>query len=137
MNHDANDDKFLERARDVLEQSTDELDGHTRSRLNQARQAALEQLDRPRGLVWNPAMMGGATAAVIAVVAVVLLWQADGSQSIEEEMFLSLAENDVEDMSLAEDLEFLDQLDFPDVDTTPLSEEEIEFYAWLAEQEAS
>jgi len=66
------------RAREAFEASVEGLDARTRSRLNQARQAATAELGRSRRsrwVVWAPA---GALAAA-ALVAVLLVWRAPGT----------------------------------------------------------
>jgi hypothetical protein len=61
---------FEKRTQEVLEESASRLDGRTRSRLTQARHAALARLDGPsraRGRSYVPAG-AAAAAAVLAVV---------------------------------------------------------------------
>ena len=43
---------FEKRTKEILEESTARLDGRTRSRLTQARHAALGQLERPAWQGW-------------------------------------------------------------------------------------
>ncbi|HEU5137887.1 MAG TPA: hypothetical protein VFU13_22280 [Steroidobacteraceae bacterium] len=62
---------FEKRTREVLEESAARLDGHTRSRLTQARHAALAQLENPARNWWRSYVPAGAAAAV-AVLAVVI-----------------------------------------------------------------
>jgi hypothetical protein len=70
------DELFAQKAKVMFEQSVDSLDGQTRSRLNQSRQAALAELDSGtvslvswgRWTHWAPA----AGVAAVAVAAVVL-----------------------------------------------------------------
>jgi hypothetical protein len=64
------------RAREVFESSVENLDGETRSRLNRARQAALAEIRRGRGLRWQ-AWLPVAAAASVAMLAVVL-WRWPG-----------------------------------------------------------
>jgi hypothetical protein len=68
-------DGFETRAREVLDESVTRVSGHVRSRLNQARQAALAEIGaRPRSLWGSPAFLpaAGATAAAV-LIAIVLL----------------------------------------------------------------
>src|SRR6185503_13309800 len=59
---------------EVLEESVARLDGRTRSRLTQARHAALAGLDKPARQWWRSYVPAGAAAAA-AVLAVVLYVQ--------------------------------------------------------------
>jgi hypothetical protein len=67
------------RARQVLEEGLSRLDGHTRSRLNQARQAALAAAAKPSYLAWahglvarRALMPAGATAVAVLLATFVL-----------------------------------------------------------------
>jgi hypothetical protein len=67
------------RARVVLEEGLTRVDGHTRSRLNQARQAAVAAAAKPSYLAWlhglvarRALMPAGATAVAVLVAAFVL-----------------------------------------------------------------
>src|SRR5690242_13089414 len=60
---------FEKRTREVLEESATRLDGRTRSRLTQARHAALAGLDEPARQWWRAYVPAGAAAAA-AVLAV-------------------------------------------------------------------
>src|SRR3954468_19999504 len=64
-------DEFEQRTQQVLEESVARLDGRTRSRLTQARHAALAQLEQPARHGWRSYVPAGAAAAV-AVLAVVM-----------------------------------------------------------------
>lgn len=111
------DAEFAARVGQRLRDSADSLDAHTRSRLNQARQRALEELS-PRPL-WqrHPALAGAATAAV-AVVAL-LMWQPieNGPEIIAPPAL------DAPDLELLMTDESLDML------------EDLEFYTWLAAED--
>ena len=63
--------EFEKRTQEVLEESAARLDGRTRSRLTQARHAALAQLEQPARHWWRSYVPAGAAAAV-AVLAVVM-----------------------------------------------------------------
>jgi anti-sigma-K factor RskA len=103
---------FEKRTREVLDESAGRLDGRTRSRLTQARHAALAQLDQPAGNWWRAFVPAGAAAAV-AVLAVVM-WSRPGDQPLS---------------SPVDDIELLADADAPDfVDDT----EDPEFYEWAA-----
>lgn len=62
--------EFEKRTQELLEESATRLDGRTRSRLTQARHAALARLEQPARQWWRPYVPAGAAAAA-AVLAVV------------------------------------------------------------------
>jgi len=103
-------------ARGVFDESVARIDGATRSRLTQARHAALAELQRPglRLASWLPA---GAVAAA-AVVAVVL-WTQPGPDGAPAPALA--AADDFELITLGEDLDLLG--------------EDVEFYAWATSAE--
>jgi negative regulator of sigma E activity len=106
---------FEKRTQEVLEESVARLDGRTRSRLTQARHAALAQLEQPARHWWRSYVPAGAAAAV-AVLAVVM-WSGP------------LEKQTVAGASAVEDLELLADADAPDfVD----DDEDPEFYEWAA-----
>lgn len=118
------------RAKTLFDESVERLDGRTRSKLTQARNAALEELQRlhdgsVRSLLWYGLGPGsalamrlgnllrrpltGLSAAIVAVLAL-FLWQgherAPGMPPLD-------------DLEIVADVESLDML------------QEVEFYAWL------
>jgi len=101
---------FEKRAQELLRDSADQLDGATRSRLTQARHAALAQLGSSSGHRWlQVALPGGAVAA--AAVVGLILWngmgpQAGGSNSMEDLELLADAEG--YDLSQEPDLDFIE-----------------------------
>lgn len=94
-------DEFEQHAQRVLGESVTRVSGHVRSRLNQARQAALAEIEaRPRSFLRMPTILPAAgAAAAAALVAVVLMTQqgggvrglpgAEGGQSFEDIELLS------------------------------------------------
>jgi negative regulator of sigma E activity len=105
---------FEKRTQEILEESTARLDGRTRSRLTQARHAALGQLTAPARHWWRSYVPAGAAAAV-AVLAVVMwsrpMTEGSGTQTA----------------GAVEDIELLADADAPDfVDDG----EDLEFYEW-------
>jgi anti-sigma-K factor RskA len=104
---------FEKRTQEVLEESLGRLDGRTRSRLTQARYAALAQLEHPARNWWRSYVPAGAAGAV-AVLAVVM-WSVPVTQAPTA--------NPVEDMELLADA---DAPDFVD------DGEDLEFYEWAA-----
>ena len=73
-------DEFEQHAQRVLGESVTRVSGHVRSRLNQARQAALAEIEaRPRSFWRMPAILPAAgAAAAAALVAVVLMTHQGG-----------------------------------------------------------
>jgi uncharacterized protein DUF3619 len=111
---------FERHAKQTFDRSVRDLDSATRSRLAQARRAALEHADEResrRGWTWSLAPAGAVAASVLAVA--FLLWQ-NGPRPE-----LGLQPTAFQDMEilLGEDGVEIEMLD-----------EEIEFYAWLEEQ---
>ena len=104
------DEEFVARLKTALDKSSEQLDGHVLSRLNQARHAAVEEISaaRPRRWLWAPVAAAATAAAVVVVLRLAGPGQVpDG---------LPVALDDLEIMLAEEDLELL---------------EELEFYAWL------
>jgi hypothetical protein len=107
------------RARELFDDSVERIDGATRSRLTQARHAALAELDRPRLRLGHWVPVGAlAAAAVLAVT----LW----TGTVPDEQALPvLAVAPAEDFEMLANGEDLDMLD-----------EDVEFYAWAASADA-
>lgn len=112
----AQDTALQTRSKALFDASVTELDGATRSRLCQARHAAVASAQRrPRAVWWMPAAATAALAAVVALILPDLRPQPVPSEA-------SLAATD--DLTLLMNEESLDLL------------EEMEFYAWLTETDA-
>jgi hypothetical protein len=97
--------KFEEQTRAVLTESVTRIDSRVRSRLNQARQAAIAEVSRPS---WRPRflLMPAAGAVAAAAMVAMLLWQqphqvaspvSDGGQVAAEDLDL-IADSDGLDM---------------------------------------
>jgi hypothetical protein len=108
-------DDFEKRTKEVLEESAGRLDGRTRSRLTQARHAALAQLENPARHWWRSYVPAGAAAAV-AVLAVVI-WSGPTEKP------------QVAGPGPVEDMELLSDADAPDF---VADGEDLEFYEWAA-----
>jgi hypothetical protein len=112
---------FEKRTQEILEESTARLDGRTRSRLTQARHAALAALERPaRYPAWRNYLPAGAAAAV-AVLAVVLWSGPNGSESMPV----------AQSTSPVDDLELLADVEAPDF---AADGEDLAFYEWAASE---
>ncbi|MFW2405482.1 MAG: hypothetical protein ACN4GT_12005 [Gammaproteobacteria bacterium] len=112
------ENEFAREAGRRLRRSADELDAATLSRLNRARQKALDEMPRARGRGvdwWVPA---GVTALVAAVA--VGVWQAGGP--VEDPTTIApLTADEVADFDILLDEGELEML------------EDLEFFAWLAD----
>lgn len=107
-------DAWLRRARALLDESTQSLDAATLSRLNRARQAALEPR-RPRaGWAWSglAAVGAGALALAIAVGLQRLPGEPASAPDADAPARAAASEDGDDDLLAAEDLEFLEDLDF-------------------------
>ena len=102
---------FEKRTREVLEESISRLDGRTRSRLTQARHAALAGLDKPARQWWRSYMPAGAAAAA-AVLAV---------------MFFVGRPPVISPPVVADDSEILADVDAPDFTE---DSDDVDFYEW-------
>ena len=108
---------FSDKARMLFDDSVAGLDGHTLSRLNRGRQAAIAELDgrRPRLAQWLPA-----TGVAAAAIAVVMVMRGPAIEDLASPEIVS----DMEILLNEDSLEML---------------EDLEFYSWieLAEPEVS
>ena len=110
------EDTFTSRAKKQFDESVENLDGETRSRLNSARHAALAELKfgGHRWIEWAPAA-GVAAAAVVAVV----LWTGDPPSDV---LTPTMSNADIEILLTEDSFEML---------------EDLEFYSWIDLDEAS
>jgi hypothetical protein len=116
---------FERNARRVLEESLARVDARTRSRLNQARHAALEAaLARPRRRAWRSfTLMPAAGAVAAALLVAVVLWHREPSGT-EPPLFEARAPAlSAEDVDLLADKDALDLMEGWDG-----------FYEWAAAQ---
>ena len=115
-------EEFERRARSLLEQSLTHVNGHVRSRLNQARQAALAEVSQPRPLWRRVALMPAAGALAAAVLMAIVLWPHS------HQLDLPLLESG---RASAEDLDLLADGDGPEM----VSEDSAAaFYEWAVDQ---
>jgi len=115
---------FERRSRLVLEESVLRIDGRVRSRLNQARQAAVEAASaKRRPMFWRFFTLvptAGAAAAALLVAMVLWHWAPDGEPPIV------VADTHLGDLDLVADGEGLDLVQDGDGSGS--------FYEWAAEQ---
>jgi hypothetical protein len=112
-----NESGFEQRSRAVFKTSVASLDGHTRSRLNQARQQALAVAEkRPHKWIrtWVP-VTGLVTAALLA-----MMLQISPSNQVRNPDTVAL-----EDLDIVSDADNVDLL------------QDIDFYAWMPQGDAS
>ena len=119
--------EFERNARAVLEESVGRIDGRTRSRLNQARHAALEAAAAPRRAFWRRfVVMPAAGAAAAAVLVAIVLWPREP----RPELPLLEAPHSVADHAGVEDIDLL-----ADGEAMGLMEgEDGSFYEWAVAQ---
>ena len=116
---------FESNARTVLEASVARVDARTRSRLNQARQAALGAVAVRRRSGWSATLVPAAGAAAAAVVAL-LLWHREPvvpeAPSAQNSEMHTTAVEDMDLLADGEALELIEGWDGP-------------FYEWAADQQ--
>ncbi|MBS0379328.1 MAG: hypothetical protein JSS29_12630 [Proteobacteria bacterium] len=115
-------DDFERNARTVLEESVLRIDARTRSRLNQARHAALEAASAGRRPLWRSLTLVPATgAAAAALLVAVMLWHGGRSPQMP---VLEGPHASAEDIDLLADSEGLELMENSDGS----------FYEWAAAQ---
>jgi hypothetical protein len=112
---------FEKRSREVLDESASRLDGRTRSRLTQARHAALAELEKPARAWWRSYLPVGATAAAVLGV---LIWVGPKDELPAPPVAQSGTQN-----GAFEDIDLLADGEAPDFLTEA---DELEFYEWAA-----
>lgn len=103
---------FEQRAQAMLQESAEQLDGATRSRLTQARHSALEVVKQRQSKPWMW-LMPATGAAAAAVLAVVLVMN-PARQQVEQAALEPVDEFEI--LAAEDSLEFY---------------RDVEFYAWL------
>lgn len=112
------DNKLINKIQQTLDDSVEHLDAATLSRLNQARQKALQTRHRPHSFAGHLPATG--LAAITAVVLVAYLWQ---SQTLQTDQIVAAAShNDLEILSSNTELDLLEEMDF---------------ITWLVDEDAS
>jgi hypothetical protein len=116
---------FERRARERLLESAERLDGATRSRLTQARHAALEELEQGRGRAFRrPALLVPAGALAAGVVAA-LVWVGQPGRPGAVGAAGTAGAPVVAEVAAVEDLELLAANDEPE-----LYADDAAFYEW-------
>lgn len=106
-------DAWLRRSRDLLDASAQSLEAATLSRLNRARQAALATRHRPRfGRAFSGWAAVGASALAVALAFGLQRPPAVSPPPTDEATNRAAAADADDDLLAAEDLEFLEDLDF-------------------------
>lgn len=112
-------DPIEERSRELFDASVERLDARTRSRLNQARQRALEEVKKgSTRRYWLGVPLGGLAAA--ALIALVLI-RGGGESGVPQQESGNLPLDDFDIVADADSFEMI---------------QDVEFYSWLAEQAA-
>jgi hypothetical protein len=115
---------FERQARGVLAESVLRIDARTRSRLNQARQAALEAARaRARRPVWwrGLTLMPAAGAVAAALLVTVTLWQRERPAELPLVEHTTLSAEDMDLLADSDGLDLIEGWDGP-------------FYEWAADQ---
>jgi hypothetical protein len=112
---------FLEKARNELDQSCERMDGETLSRLNSIRHAALEHGNKSPGKVFL-APFGGLVTACVLVLVVSVFYPGQPDIPVQIIPDSGTAIEDLDILTSAESLELFENL---------------EFYQWLEENESS
>ena len=115
---------FERQARGVLEESVQRIDARTRSRLNQARHAALAAaLARPRTWWRGFGMMPAAGAAAAALLVAVTLWHREPAADLpfEGQQHAAVTAEDMDLLADSDGLDLMEGWDGP-------------FYEWAADQ---
>jgi hypothetical protein len=117
--------EFEQRARALLDESVQRVDGRIRSRLNQARHAAIEEASRRPSLWRRFTLMPAASAVAAAVLVAFVLWP--HSHSGDSLIVEGGGRAGVEDLDLLADGDALDLVSEETTDTG-------QFYEWAVDQ---
>lgn len=115
-----NEQDFLKQVKQSLDDSVENLDAETRTRLNQARQAALREMHKSslrKTKAWWMIPAGAAAMAAIAVLSSVMYFRSTGS--------IMLPQGGISDLDIVASRDQLEMY------------ENLDFYLWLVEEETS
>jgi len=124
MNADDRNSKFEQSTQSLLDESVTRVTGRVRSRLNQARHAALAEIavERPRPFWRMPAVLGPAGGVAAAAVLAVLLMYRGGEHGLGANAGGQAGYEDIELLSDKDGLDLLENYDGS-------------FYEWAATQD--
>lgn len=124
MNADDPNSPFEKSSQALLEESVTRVSGRVRSRLNQARHAALAEIEavRPRPFWRMPAVLGPAGGVAAAAVVAVLLLYKGGEHGLASSVGGQAGYEDIELLSDKDGLDLLENYDGS-------------FYEWAASQD--
>ncbi|HEX2586475.1 MAG TPA: DUF3619 family protein [Steroidobacteraceae bacterium] len=112
---DKNNGALEQRTRDVFDQQTASLDAHTLSRLNQARQAALNVVRKEKTAAMPRWLMPAGSVAALALVATMAFRFMPGTINSSGQALSPLEDMEIiasnEDIDLLQDVDFYDSLD--------------------------
>ena len=100
------DEEFIKSIKTVLDESTENLDATTRSRLTTARYQALAKRDKKRTWFSGRVPAGAAYASFVAVMLIFTIWS--NNSELENPSMME----DLELLSSNESFELLEELDF-------------------------
>ena len=111
-----NEEELLKKSRDALDESVESIDASTLSRLNQARQQALQSKQTLAHYLstWLPASVAAAAVIAVSISLMPNLEKASDPEILTEQVF-----DDIDIIASNEELELL---------------EDLEFFGWLIEE---
>lgn len=118
-----------QRSRDLFDESVGNVNMRVRSRLNQARHAALEAAVRPRARFFDMPYAAPAAGVCAAALLAVVVWV--GVPHGEKPMIAS------ESQTSFEDLDIVAAAEESSGDTLEMLQDDADFYAWAAEKNAN
>ncbi|MGA3157927.1 MAG: DUF3619 family protein [Steroidobacteraceae bacterium] len=127
MTTDNTETEFEVRMRALLEASTEELSGHVRSRLTQARHAALDRLRvAPRAPIWQRWAPAGAAASVVLLALVFT----GGHLGAPTPVTVATVASPIDDLEMLADSEAFDLTQDQQPASGPAAD--FDFYEWAA-----
>lgn len=127
MTTDNTETEFEVRVRALLEASTEELSGHVRSRLTQARHAALDRLRAaPRAPIWRRWVPAGAAASVVLLALVFT----GGHLGAPTPVTVATVASPIDDLEMLADSEAFDLTQDQQPASGPAAD--FDFYEWAA-----
>lgn len=117
-----NDDRLEQRSRELFDDSVANLDARTRSRLNQARQAALDAARGPAAaspMRWLLPVGSAAALGLVTLTTVQFMRSGNEAPVMEESTVVASTMDDLEILTSSDELEML---------------KDVDFYAWLETQ---